>query len=167
LPAEFNVVDIIILALLGAFAIKGLFRGLLQELCSLAGLFTGGYLSFRYHSEMAEFLGDAFGLSEKITVSTSFVLIFLGTVILFLLLGQLLSRFVKLLFLGWVNRAVGGLFALLQGVLLLTLILWTLAGVRLPETIQPHFKGSVLAPPFVHLGDSVLDAGRTVYERSL
>jgi len=162
-----NVVDIAILVVLGAFAIKGLFKGLLTELCTLAGLVAGGYLSLRFHLPLAEILREYMSLSLNFSATVSFVLIFLGTLLLFLLLGHLLSRFVRLVLLAWVNRAAGGLFALLQGALLLTLLLWTLSGIKLPKAVQEEFKSSALTPPFVRLGESLLTTGQSVYEEAL
>jgi membrane protein required for colicin V production len=43
-----NPVDIAILVVLGQFLVKGAWRGLLREVCSLAGLVLGGFLGFSF-----------------------------------------------------------------------------------------------------------------------
>ncbi|MGW8312271.1 MAG: CvpA family protein, partial [Desulfuromonadales bacterium] len=40
-----NGIDIVILVILCGFLLKGLLRGLLKEVCSLAGLFVGAFLA--------------------------------------------------------------------------------------------------------------------------
>jgi len=158
-----NAVDITILVLLVAFLIKGLFRGLFKELCSLAGLVAGGFLAFRFHAPLAETMVDAFGISLKAGVVCAFLLLFLTTVLFFGVLGFLLSRFIKLLFLGGLNRVAGGLFGLFQGVLLLTVVLFALSTSTLPAFLQPMFEKSVLRPPFVHLAETVFDGSRRIF----
>lgn len=147
-----NVVDIAILVILVAFAIKGLFRGLLKELCSLLGLLAGGFLSFSFYSPLAEGMTQTLRLPSQIAVVGAFLLLFLTTVVSFAVLGYVLSRFVKLLFLGGLNRVAGGLFGLVQGVLLLTVLLFSLSLAPLPKTVKPVFKASLLTPPLCPLG---------------
>lgn len=158
-----NVVDITILVLLAAFTVKGLFRGLLKEVCSLAGLVAGGFLAFRFHAPLAEELAEVFGLSLRAGVVCAFLLLFVTTVLFFGVLGYLLSRFVKLLFLGGLNRVAGGFFGLFQGVLLLTVALFALSTEALPAPVQPMFEESVLRPPFVRLAEAVFDGSRRIF----
>ena len=158
-----NAIDIAILVLLVAFAVKGLFRGLLRELCSLVGLVAGGFLALRYHAPLAEELVQAFGLPEKVGVAIAFLTLFLVTVAFFAVLGYVLSRFVNLIFLGGLNRVAGGFFGLFQGVLLLTLVLFGLSIDVLPEVVRPVFENSALSPPFVRLGEAVFDSSRQFF----
>lgn len=160
-----NTVDITILFLLVAFVVKGLFRGLFKELCSLAGLVAGGFLAFHFHAPLAEVMVKAFGIPLKAGTVSAFLLLFLTTVLFFGVLGFLLSRFVKFLFLGGLNRVAGGLFGLLQGVLLLTVVLFALSTSTstLPASLQPMFEKSVLRPPFIHLAETVIDGSHRIF----
>lgn len=160
LGIQMNVVDITILGILVAFTVKGLFRGLLKELCSLLGLLAGAFLAFRFHPPLAEVLEQTFRMPSRIAVFAGFLLLFMATWVFFSLLGYALSRFLKLLFLGGLNRVAGGFFGLLQGVLLLTVALFSLSLTSLPKTMQPVFKESILSPPFVDLGEFVLHGSR-------
>jgi membrane protein required for colicin V production len=149
-----NSVDIAILVILAAFLVKGLVRGLLKELCSLIGLFGGAVLAFSFHSPLAEMMVQNFRLPSAMAVATAFLALFLTTILLFAVLGHLLSRFVKLLFLGGLNRLAGGFFGLAEGVVLLAVTLFALSLRPLPESLRPVFKGSELSPPFVSLGEA-------------
>ncbi len=149
-----NVVDITILVILTGFLVKGLVRGLLKELCSLLGLLGGAVLAFCFHASLAELLVESLRVPASAAVIAAFLAIFLTTIIFFAVLGHLLSRFVKLVFLGGLNRVAGGFFGVAEGVVLLAVILFSLSLRPLPRMLQPVFRDSVLSPPFVHLGEA-------------
>jgi len=157
-----NGIDIAILVILCGFLLKGLLRGLLKEVCSLAGLFVGAFLAFRYHGPLAEALLEQVDLPAEIAVAITFTVLFLATMIFFLVLGFLLSRIIKLLFLGGFNRLIGGFFGLSQGVLLLAVLLFVLSLRPLPWDMDKVMKTAYLAPPFVDLGDAVLQGSQRV-----
>jgi len=160
-----NLLDIAILVLLAGFVLKGLWRGLLRELCSLCGLFGGVFLALRYHAPLAELLMEAVDWPGQLCVVIAFVALLLLTVIFFGLLGFILSRFVKLLFLGGFNRVAGALFGLLQGALLLTLVLYGLSLSSLPEPLKSQFQRSQLTPPLVRFGDTLVHQGGRMLQR--
>ncbi|WP_225072828.1 CvpA family protein [Desulfuromonas sp. CSMB_57] len=151
-----NWLDMAILVVLAGFLAKGLFRGLLKELCSLLGLFGGIFVAVRFNPWLAEGLIKVFRVPETLGKVLAFILLFLFTVLLFAVLGFVLSRFVSLLFLGGFNRVAGGLFGLLEGGLLLTLVLYGLSHCSRPEALRQALRGSELAPPLVELGERLL-----------
>ncbi len=157
-----NGIDIAIIIILCAFLLKGVLRGLLKEVCSLAGLFIGAFLAFRYHGPLAEALLEQVDLPAQIAVAITFTVLFLATIIFFMVLGFLLSRFVKLLFLGGFNRLVGGLFGLFQGILLLAVVLFALSLRPLPWGMDKIMKEAYLTPPFVELGEAILEGSRRI-----
>jgi membrane protein required for colicin V production len=157
-----NLFDIAILLLLAGFTLKGLWRGLLRELCSLCGLFGGLFLGVRFHAPLAELLIERVTWPNQLCVVIAFAALFLLTVIFFGLLGFVLSRFIKLLFLGGFNRVAGALFGLVQGGLLLTLVLYGLSLSPLPPPVRDLFEQSQLAPPLVRSGDTLLHQGSKV-----
>jgi membrane protein required for colicin V production len=168
-----NVVDIAILLILAIFLVKGVVRGLLKELCSLVGLLGGAVLAFSYHASLADLLVESLRFPPTIAVVAAFLALFLTTILFFAVLGHLLSKFVNLLFLGGLNRLAGAFFGLVQGVVLLAVVLFALSLRPLPGFLQPVFKRSELAPPFIHLGEAtyrgscrVLPLGRTDAPRS-
>lgn len=157
-----NGFDIAILGVLAGFLVKGLLRGLLKEACSLIGLFLGAFLAFRYHGPLADALLNRAELPVPVALGLTFSVLFLCTMVFFLALGYLLSKFVKLLFLGGFNRILGGLFGLSQGILLLAVVLFALSLRPLPAVLDQSFKKSQLAPPFTELGKAALEGSRQV-----
>lgn len=157
-----NGIDIAILVILCGFLLKGVLRGLLKEVCSLAGLFVGAFLAFRYHGPLADVLLQQIDVPTPVAVAITFTVLFLTTILFFVVLGFLLSRFVKLLFLGGFNRVVGGLFGLSQGVLLLAVVLFALSLRPMPWGLDKALQQAYLAPPFVDLGQAVLQGSQRV-----
>jgi membrane protein required for colicin V production len=152
-----NALDIVILAVLALLLLKGLWLGLIQELCSLAGLGLGAVLAVRYHAPLAAALPTWINLPPWLSAALCFTLLFLAALLFFGLLGLILSRVIKLVFLGGFNRVLGGLFGLVQGVLLLCLALY---GLSLTDWFKDTRQASTLAPPFVVLGEKILTEGR-------
>ena len=157
-----NGIDIAILVILCGFLLKGLLRGLLKEVCSLAGLFVGALLAFRYHGPLAESLLKQVDIPTEIAVAITFTVLFLATMIFFLALGFLLSKFVKLMFLGGFNRLIGGVFGLSQGTLLLAVVLFAVSLKPMPGGMDRILKQAYLAPPFVELGDAVIKGSQHI-----
>jgi membrane protein required for colicin V production len=152
-----NAVDVAILVVLAALLLKGLWFGLIHELCGLAGLAAGTVLATRYHASLAEAVPAWSGLSPAVAAAACFVVLFLVTLSCFALLGMGLSRALKLVFLGGFNRVLGGLFGLVQGVLLLALVLY---GLSVSNWLKESRQNSGLAPPFVQLGEKIMAGGR-------
>jgi membrane protein required for colicin V production len=157
-----NSIDIVILIILCAFLLKGVLRGLLKEVCSLAGLFVGAFLAFRYYGPLAEVLLKQLDLPAQMAVAITFTALFLATMIFFMVIGFLLSRFIKMLFLGGFNRVIGGLFGLIQGTLLLAVVLFALSLRPLPWGMDKLVKEAYLVPPFVELGEAILEGSRQI-----
>jgi membrane protein required for colicin V production len=152
-----NAIDIAILVVLSTFLGKGLWLGLVHELCGLAGLGVGTILAARYHAPLAETLPAWANLPPWLVTAACFATLFLVTLICFGLLGVVLARFLKLIFLGGLNRVLGGLFGLVQGVLLLALALY---GLSATDWLKATRQQSRLAPPFAVLGEQLFTGGR-------
>lgn len=160
-----SLVDILILVILAVFLLKGVIRGLLKEVCSLLGLILGGVFAFTFHLALARSLQQFFDLPQQLCVWGAFLTIFLLVVIVFGVLGFVLSRFVKVVFLGGVNRLTGALFGLVQGVVLLSMVVLALNSSMVPKRAHGMLRESQLAPPFATLGQSIYEGSRELIGR--
>jgi membrane protein required for colicin V production len=156
-----NAVDIAILVVLAVLLGKGLWLGLIHELCGLIGLATGVVLAGRYHGLLATALQEGTGLPSWLAVASCYTLLFLLSVICFALLGVALSRLLRLIFLGGFNRVLGALFGLAQGVVVVALALHGLAAT---DWFKETRQASRLAPPFVSLGEQIMAGGRQLLQ---
>ncbi len=155
-----GIVDIGILVILAFFLIKGIVRGLLKEVCSLLGLVLGGVFAFSFYLPLAQALQDKLNLPGQLSVWAAFLIIFLTFVVVFAVIGFVLHRFVKMVFLGGFNRLAGAIFGIVQGVVVLSLLLLACSSSVAPETVRQMTQRSELGPPFVVLGDSILTGCR-------
>lgn len=158
-------IDIGILGILGLFLLKGVLRGMLKEVCSLLGLTLGGVFAFTFHLPLARTLRDFWNLPDQLCVWGSFLAIFLLVVIIFGILGFVLHRFVRLVFLGGINRLAGALFGLVQGIVLLSMIVLALNSSVVPKSARAMMRESQLAPPFETLGASIFTGSRELIGR--
>lgn len=162
-----GLIDIAILVILAGFLVKGLLRGLLREVCSLLGLILGVVFAFSFHVPLAQMLQDSFGIPSQIAVWGAFLAVFLLVVMIFSVLGFVLHRFVKMVLLGGVNRLAGALFGGIQGVLLLALMILAMGSQPAPAAAKKMIVDSHLAPPFVTLGETLLEEGRELIGQRL
>ncbi len=153
-------IDICILVLLAFFLVKGVVRGLLREICSLLGLVLGGVFAFSFYLPVAQLLQDKLNLPGQLCVWVAFLAIFLAFVVVFGVVGFVLHRFVKMVFLGGFNRLAGAVFGIVQGVVVLSMLLLACSSSVAPERLRKMTLQSELGPPFVVLGDDILTSGR-------
>lgn len=160
-----GLVDICILVVLGLFLLKGVLRGLLKEVCSLLGLVLGGMFAFTFHLPLAQLLQDSFDLPAQLCVWGAFLGVFLLVVFIFAVIGFVLNRFVKIVFLGGVNRVAGALFGAVQGVVILSILALALNSSVSPEVVRKKISASQLAPPFITLGEAIFRGSKELVRR--
>ena len=114
---DMNILDIVIVAAVIFFLIRGIFRGIVREIGSLAGVVLGIWLASVYHPQAALFL-KSFVPPGKYLPLVAFALIFLFVLVLGNLLGWLFKKLFQKVFLGWIDRMLGACLALLKGILL-------------------------------------------------
>lgn len=159
-----NILDIVLISIAAIFLIRGLFRGLVQEVLSLFAILVAVYLAanFRYiiapHLEMY--------ISSELAVSTlTYIIIFISTLLAFWLIAKLIRTVLDISLLGWVDRGAGGLFGLLEGALI------GLIGLMFLQSFAPNsewLQGSYIAPRSQHIikfmGDLTPDSMREAIE---
>ncbi len=131
----------------------------------MLGLVLGGVFAFTFHLPLAQLLQDSFNLPAQLCVWGSFLAIFLLLVFLFAVIGFVLNRFVKLIFLGGFNRLAGAMFGIIQGVVILSMIVLALNSSAAPEVVRSKIRTSQLAPPFAALGASIFSGSRSLIGR--
>ena len=112
-----NSLDVIIIACMIFLVVRGLFRGFIKEVGSLAGVILGIWLGSLFQPRMNELL-EPFLPWGKFLSLISFGLIFLVVLVLCNLLGWLGKKLASKIFLGWADRGLGGALAVLKGVII-------------------------------------------------
>jgi membrane protein required for colicin V production len=138
-----NILDYIIIASMIYLIIKGILRGFIGEVASLAGIILGIWLGSLFQPRVTEILEPYIPFTEYIPL-ISFAVIFATVFILFNFLGWVLRLLFKKIFLGWLDRALGSLLAIVKGVIVIYLVI-VLLTFFMPEK-TPLIAQSKLAP---------------------
>jgi membrane protein required for colicin V production len=156
-----NLFDIIILAVLILFALKGLVRGLVNETSSLTGLILGGWLAYRFYPVLAAPIRTALHLPAHVSAFLAFMLLLLAAGIVAHIAGNILTAALKLVMLGSINRLGGILIGAAEGALLLCMLFSTATAGFMPDTLKQKVRASESANLFARTGDRILAAWRS------
>ncbi|MDV2989749.1 MAG: CvpA family protein [Dehalogenimonas sp.] len=113
-----NWLDIVILVILALLVFRGLTQGLIKSLAGLLGLIVGVVLAGRFHESLAGSLFSFISNPDWANI-VAYVAIILAVWIIFAVIAGILTRLASIVFLGWVNRLGGAVFALLMGVFII------------------------------------------------
>ena len=123
--------DLILLIIIGGFALFGLWFGLVHTLGSLLGTILGVYLASRYYQPFAEWLIQTTGwganISKVIVFIIAFIIINRLVGLVFYVIDRALSVITKLPFISGINRLLGLAFGLFEGILVVGIVLYFIA----------------------------------------
>ena len=110
-----NWFDIVLIAVLILSTVVGIWRGFINMVLPLIGIIIGVILAGLYATTVGGWLPIDNAEHAK---WTGYVIIVVGTLIVSILLAVILTRFVHLTLLTWLDRLLGGIFGLALGALL-------------------------------------------------
>ncbi|MDG1477113.1 MAG: CvpA family protein [Vicingaceae bacterium] len=144
-----NYFDIIIIIPLLWGAYKGFKKGIIIEVASFIALGLGIWGGMKFSSVSAKYLSKAFDIAENIMPLISFAVTFILIVIAVFTLAKMLQKIIKMVALGFVNKAAGALFGMLKfGLIMSVIINFTNIINEQVTFIEPEMKNtSVLYKP--------------------
>lgn len=152
-----NAIDIIILILLAWGAFRGFTQGFILQVVTFIALIIGVWASIAFSDNMAGFLTKNMDITGKYLPVLSFVLIFVLVVVVAHLIGMLLTRFIEITSLGWLNRLGGVAFGVLKMAFIASVLL-TIQN-RMKEKIhiisEKQIQTSLLYKPVSSLAPAV------------
>lgn len=110
-------IDIVILACFLPAVVLGIKRGLVKQIVALAVVVLGIHLSLRFSDPLQAYLAQMVKWEPFWTKAVSFTVIFLAVALLLSLLGKLVEKVIKIAMLGWLNRLLGLLVAMIAAAL--------------------------------------------------
>ncbi|MBR5043552.1 MAG: CvpA family protein [Bacteroidales bacterium] len=122
--------DIILLALFIPGIILGLAKGIITQIVSLLAVVVGAILASRYSPDLTQIAMLQFGTEEPVTHVVCFIVIFLASALIVALIGHLITKLIKVATLGWLNRLLGGLFAIFTTALVIGLLISVFEGLN-------------------------------------
>ena len=156
-----NWVDLILLGLFALFGLRGYFRGFFRELFSLMGLVAGFMVAVAYDQEIAALFPAHWRVSPFFQKGLAFVSIFFIVYFTLNLIGSLLHRSERLMFLKTLNRTGGIALGLGKGAALCALVVFLLiSNSLLSRPVRENFAGSYLVQPLEKLGHDLVRFGK-------
>jgi membrane protein required for colicin V production len=137
-------VDILVLAIIGISCLLGLARGLVKEALSLAFWIGAVVLGMIFSTQMGQWLANYISLGNpSLQRGVGFITIFVMVVFTGGLISNLMSRLFSAAGLGASDRALGGLFGIIRGVVIVAILV--MMTVQLSFT-QQFYEESVSMP---------------------
>ncbi len=118
-----NYIDITLGILLVLAAINGFRKGFVSELASLAALILGIWGAIKFSYITSDFLIENLNFTSEYMGVISFVVTFIGIVILVHIVGNTVNNLLDAVMLGFVNKLAGLVFGILKSALILSIIL--------------------------------------------
>ena len=132
-----------VIGIVGLSVLLGVIRGVVREITALAGWAAALILSGLFAPELAQWLPIA--LSPVMKAVIAYLVIFLAVLLLSGLAGVLLAKLFRAAGLGITDRAVGALFGVLRGALIVFVGVMLAGLTSLPK--EPFWREAALSGP--------------------
>lgn len=124
--------DLVIVGLFALLIGRGIWLGLLKQVTGFVALYLGYLAASQYNDKIFPFLRD---ISEnpKVIFLTGYVILFVATYVLVMLLGKGMGYVLQLTITGWFDRLLGAVIGFGKALILTVLLHMILGTVLAPE----------------------------------
>ena len=133
----FTPIDIIISLLLMYFMINGARKGFIKEITRIIAIFSGIFFANKMGNIFIPYI-EPYISYEPLLYTVSYFTVFIIIVFIIGIVGATIQKFFELILLGWLNRLLGILIGLLKGLIIVSLIIFTLE--KFPQTESTFYK---------------------------
>jgi len=138
--------DLIVIGIVGLSMVLAFWRGLIRVVISLVALVAAVLAAIQFSPLVADML-PVMSSSPTSRYLAAFALIFIAVVVIGALLGWALSRAIRAIGLGFVDRLLGAIFGVARGVLIVVIVVLLAGLTTLPR--QEWWQNALFAPPLV------------------
>ncbi len=152
-----NLVDLVIIAIISIGIIRGYSKGLIIEFSSFFGIFISFIISGNIDGVLSKELIKFINLNIDILDTVSFIIVFIISYSLIILFAKGFTKLAKIVYLGFLNSLMGGLFGGLKLLLILLIITKVIFSLNLMSAsivsesslmIQLHILSEILFESF-------------------
>lgn len=136
--------DIVVIVVIVLSALLGLWRGVIREVFALAAWIAAIVCAFLFGEQVAQALPIAKDV-PWLRALAGYALTFIGVFLVLSIAGFLFARVVKAIGLSFIDRALGMMFGILRGFLIVVLLVFIAGATTLPQF--PWWRDSVTAKP--------------------
>ena len=148
--------DILVLIIFGLSAVYGLARGFTSEALSLGAWVAAGFATIYALPHFQPLVRDHVE-PQSFADILAVVVLALVSLIVFKLLAKLIGGFVRESALGALDRGLGGIFGLLRGLFIISVIYLLITWI-IPKNDMPDWIAEARTRPMVEYGASVLSS---------
>lgn len=130
--------DLIVIVILLVSLLVGLWRGLLYEVLSLFGWPVAFILSNLIAESIAPLLPIE---DETMRITAAYALVFIASLVAWGVAARIVSKMLKAIGPDWTDRAMGGIFGIFRGGLVVLVLTWLAGLTHVPE--QPFWRGAM------------------------
>jgi membrane protein required for colicin V production len=153
-----SAVDWMLLVVLALSFLLGLWRGIVQEVLSLAGWVAAFYVSQMYAPAAAAWLPME-GSSQMLRYAAGFVVVFVAVLAATVMVSLVVKKLVSAVGLGPLDRLLGSLFGLMRGVVILLAVTVLVGMTPMRETEDwKQAQGALWLQQLLHVLKPVLPA---------
>lgn len=154
-----NTFDIIVLIIFCYGAIRGLVKGFIIELAGIIGLFLAFYGAYQFANVVKNLIIKYISWDPKLLFTISFLILFIGILIGVSFLAKLITKTMKIVALGWLNRLAGGLFGVFKWSLIISALIIVAQEVNSIFTLLPDSftKDSFSFPLLNEIGNQLIN----------
>lgn len=156
---DFNLFDLIILAIVLLLGLKGVLNGFFKELFGLVGIIGGIYVASRSAEYFGNIINNAlFHFDSTTTVTfTGFLVTFAAFWTAMVMLGILFKKLTHISGLGVVDKLFGFFIGSSKFFLIFSVILFAAYSIKsFRAIIEPQFENSLIAPIMVETGSIIM-----------
>lgn len=124
--------DLVIVGLFVLLVGRGIWLGLLKQVTGFVALYLGYFAASRYHDRIFPILRDISD-NPKVVFLSSYVILFLVTYIVVMLLGKAMGYVIQMTITTWFDRMLGALVGAAKAVILVVLLHIILGTILAPE----------------------------------
>lgn len=125
-----NIVDLILIILLAAAAIRGFIKGFFEEFASVAAIVLGVLCAMMFSDQVKIWLTGVVSWQPGTIKAVAFFLIFISVLIVVHLIANALEKFVRAIALGILSRIGGAIFGVIKSAFILSFLMYVVARIE-------------------------------------
>ena len=118
------IIDILTITLVIAFFIQGYMKGIIVALFSVVAFVLGIICALKLSELLGTYLFEKGIVTSGWSQIVSYLILFIGVVIIVNLLAKAIESTIEALWMGWANKMLGGIFYAFIGLLVWSTMLW-------------------------------------------
>ena len=152
-----NILDIILLVCFVPAIFQGIRKGFIAQAVSIISIILGIWASARFANIVSDWIAQYITASEQVLRLVAFALILVLVFLVLAALGKMLEGVIKLVMLGWLNKLLGVVFALLKTGLIVGLVIMAFSSLNdsFKFVQESVLNESIMSPPLKKLAFEV------------